>query len=457
MLGCGGERDATSLAAPLGPAQQQGTHAPGGGATTEHSGSAAFLQQAAGGDRQQQLFFVSGSSFYLEPWLPPPSVSTSRRGLGPLFNAAACSDCHLGGGRGRPALGAEDEPAGLVLRLGSGEQDEHGAALPDPVYGVQLQTRALAGSAAEGTVLLELEPLLRSYADGSEQLLRVPRYRLAELRYGAAPGELRLSPRAAAATVGLGLLEAIPAARLQALEDPDDRDGDGISGRLNQVWDRSAQALAPGRFGWKAEQPSLRQQISAALAHDMGVTSLTYPEGDCIAAACSAETAAAGAAPELNERVLDRLELYLRLLAVPARRVPEDEAVQRGERWFSELGCAGCHVPAHMTASDAALLQLRAQEIWPYTDLLLHDLGAELADDRPSYLAQGTEWRTPPLWGVGLSRQVSGHQRLLHDGRAEGVAEAILWHGGEAAAARDGFQALGAAQRAELVAFVESL
>jgi CxxC motif-containing protein (DUF1111 family) len=346
---------------------------------------------------------------------------------------------------------------GLVLRLGSGEQDERGAALADPRYGEQLQTQALAGMLPEGSPALELGELARVYADGTQHLLRAPSYRLERLQYGNALPGLRLSPRAAPATIGLGLLEAIPQARLAALEDPEDRNGDGISGRLNRVWDRSAGTFAAGRFGWKAEQPGLRQQISAALAHDLGVTSRAYPDADCSAPACAAETLEAAGWPELNERVLDRLELYLRLLAVPARRAADTPAVQRGEQWFTELGCASCHVPAHLTASDAPLPELREQAIWPYTDLLLHDLGAELSDDRPSFLALGTEWRTPPLWGIGLSSAVSGHQRLLHDGRADGVAEAILWHGGEAAAARDAFLQLDGGHRAELVQFVESL
>ncbi len=451
-LGCQGGRDATWLAA-----REQGASAPGGGLTSAESGPEAFRQGAPGLAREQQLFFVSGSSFYLEPWLPPPSTSTSRRGLGPLYNAAACADCHLGGGRGQPPLGVGEPFAGVVLRLGSGAQDALGAPLGDPLYGAQLQTQALAGLEPEGAAELELSELSRGYADGTLELLHEPRYRLIGLQQGAALAELRISPRVAPATIGLGLLEAIPVARLEQLEDPEDSDGDGISGKLNWVWDRAASALAPGRFGGKAEQPGLRQQLRAALAVDMGVTSLTYPEADCTAPACAAETLAAQTEPELNERVLDRLELYLRLLAVPARRQADDAAVQRGERWFAELGCASCHVPSQVTSSDAALPELREQELWPYTDLLLHDLGPELADDHASYLAQGAEWRTPPLWGLGLLRLVSGHQRLLHDGRAEGVAEAILWHGGEALAAREGFQSLSAEQRAELVAFVESL
>jgi CxxC motif-containing protein (DUF1111 family) len=266
---------------------------------------------------------------------------------------------------------------------------------------------------------------------------------------------LSLSPRLAPATIGLGLLEAVPAERLLELSDPDDRDGDGVSGRPNRVWDRAHAELTLGRFGWKAEQPSLRQQIAAALAADLGITSRLYPLADC--SGVQVECSAGAGEPELAERVLDRLETYVQLLAVPERRHGEDPGVQRGGVRFRELGCAACHVPSHLTAATAALPELASQSIWPYTDLLLHDLGPELADGRPSFDAEGAEWRTPPLWGLGLSREVSGHERLLHDGRADGVAEAILWHGGEAAAARDAFEQLSRAERQELIAFIESL
>ncbi|MEY4546088.1 MAG: hypothetical protein RL685_2283 [Pseudomonadota bacterium] len=456
-LGCQGERDATLLGAPHEAAPESVEGSPGGDLTSSNTGTDAFRQQAPASNRDQQLLFISGRSFYLDPWLPPPSVSTSRRGLGPLFNASACADCHLGGGRGQPPGSAEQPFAGLVLQLGSGERDARGAPLADPVYGEQLQTQAIAGVAPEGLPALDPYELTRQYADGTQQRLSAAVYRLEQLRYGAALPDLRISPRIAPATIGLGLLEAIPVARLEELEDPADRNGDGISGRLNRVWERSAEELAPGRFGWKAEQPSLRQQIAAALAYDIGVTSLAYPESDCAALECGAETAAAATQPELNERVLDRLELYLRLLAVPERRHADEPSVQRGAAWFANAGCASCHVPQHLTSSEVVLPELREQEIWPYTDLLLHDLGPELADERASFLAEGAEWRTPPLWGMGLSRVVSGHQRLLHDGRADGVSEAILWHGGEALRSRRAFEALSAEQRAELVAFVESL
>lgn len=446
-LGCASE-DRTSL-------QPEAVAGPGGAVTTPLADATAFQQRAPNSSRDSQLYFNSGQGFYLQPWLPPPTEIETRAGLGPLYNALDCAECHLGGGRGRPPLTPEEPFAGFVLRLGNGERDDSGEALGDPVYGAQLQTRAVDGVAPEGTPHLESTPLDGQYADGTPFELGSPTYGLARLQYGPTDVRLVLSPRVAPATIGLGLLEAIPEARLEQLADPDDANGDGISGRLNPVWDREQQREGSGRFGWKAEEPDLRQQIAAALAADLGVSSLLHPEDICTPAESCRPAGASE--PELKERVLDRIVSYLRLLSVPARRDADAPEVVRGERLFEDLGCASCHVPHHVTAADAALPELQSQVIAPYTDLLLHDLGPALGDGRPSFGAEGDEWRTPPLWGLGLYRAVSGHQRLLHDGRADGVAEAVLWHGGEALAAREAFTALDADERAALVAFVESL
>ena len=447
VLGCDPE-DRTALS----PAAAAG---PGGALTTPIADGGAFQQRAPNSSRDSQLYFNSGEGFYLQPWLPPPTEIETRAGLGPLYNALACADCHLGGGRGRPPLTPEEEFAGFVLRLGNGTRASSGEAAGDARYGAQLQTRAIDGVAPEGTPRIETTLLEGTYADGTAFELGSPTYGLDRLQYGPADAGLVLSPRVAPATIGLGLLEAIPPARLAELEDADDADGDGISGRLNRVWDREQQRESGGRFGWKAEQPNLRQQIAAALSADLGVSSLLHPEDICTPSElCDAQGASQ---PELSERVLDRIVSYLRLLSVPARRHADAPDVLRGEQLFADAGCARCHVPSHVTAADAALPELQSQIIAPYTDLLLHDLGPALGDGRPSFAAAGNEWRTPPLWGLGLYRTVSGHERLLHDGRADGVAEAVLWHGGEAATAREAFRALDTEERAMLVAFVESL
>ena len=256
--------------------------------------------------------------------------------------------------------------------------------------------------------------------------------------------------------IGLGLLEALPEARLEALADPDDEDGDGISGRINRVYDHERGETAVGRFGWKAEQPTVLQQTAGALLGDMGISSRLFREQNCTAAQTACLAAKDGGEPEIEDAILDKLVLYARTLAVPARRGADGEEVLRGKLLFGEAGCDSCHTPRHETG-EGALPELSDQTIWPYTDLLLHDMGDALSDERPSFAAEGREWRTPPLWGLGLVRAVNGHQFLLHDGRARGFAEAILWHGGEGEAAAEAFGAMPAEDRAALLAFLESL
>lgn len=442
---CQSQLDSTSLEPPS-------AVGPGGALTSPRLDERAFAQRAANSSRDSQLFFNSGQGFYYQPWLAPPLASATRGGLGPLYAAAACVDCHLAGGRGRPPLEPGEPFQGLVLKLGTGALGPSGEPEADPVYGAQLQTLGVAGVSPEGTPELDYALLTGHYPDGVAYQLSSPTYGIDQLQYG--PTRALLSPRVAPATIGLGLLEAIDESQLAELEDPDDVDGDGISGRLNRVWARQPAQVAIGRFGWKAEQPSLRQQVASALSADLGVTSQLYPASDCTEAESDCSDAAR---PELAERILDRIESYLRLLAVPQRRAAGDAAVQQGGLLFSRTGCDGCHVPRQVTSAHAALPELESQIIWPYTDLLLHDLGPGLADARPSFLAAGSEWRTPPLWGLGLYRTVSGHERLLHDGRADGVAEAVLWHDGEASASRVAFTELSADERAQLIEFVESL
>jgi CxxC motif-containing protein (DUF1111 family) len=268
------------------------------------------------------------------------------------------------------------------------------------------------------------------------------------------------SPRVAPAVFGLGLLAAVPAEALEALADPDDVDGDGISGRVNHVWDAQAQAPAIGRFGWKANQPNLLQQTAGAFLGDMGITSSLFPAGECAAAQEQCLVQPSGGedgAPELSDSLLASVVHYMHTLAVPARRRVDDLEVLEGKRLFMDSGCAECHVPKLETGALEGFAELSGQVIRPYTDLLLHDMGDDLGDGRPDFEATGNEWRTPPLWGIGLVHTVNRHDYLLHDGRARGVLEAVLWHGGEAEAARDAVLALSETDRRRLVAFLESL
>jgi CxxC motif-containing protein (DUF1111 family) len=337
---------------------------------------------------------------------------------------------------------------------GSGTRD---APTPDPAYGEQIQGNAVTGAVKEADVFVEYEPLARSFSDGERYVLQKPRYRLEHLGYGPLPARLLVSARVAPALVGLGLLEAVPEATLSALSDPADRDQDGISGRINHVWDVARQRSAPGRFGWKAEQPSVLQQSAGAFLADLGLTTSIFPREPLSFGQAALSQLPNGGSPEVTPEVLLAISIYARVLAVPARRNYQEPSVLRGEDAFQSLGCAACHLPTLKTGALAELPELGAQEIHPYTDLLLHDLGDELSDRRPVFEALGNEWRTPPLWGIGLVSRVNEHTRFLHDGRARSLQEAILWHGGEAASARDRFLVAPASERGELLRFLESL
>jgi CxxC motif-containing protein (DUF1111 family) len=427
----------------------------GGPATVVDSGRNAFGFPAPVLDRLQRRAFAVGNAFFKENWVAAPSSTEGRDGLGPLFNARSCSACHLNDGRGRPPPEAAEELEGFLLRIGVA--DGAGGAGPHPVYGTQLQDLALPGVAAEGRVAIRRTLVDGRYPDGAQYQLERPDYGIDGQAWGA-PGEgVVLSPRVAQQLSGVGLLEAIPAEAILARADPDDRDGDGISGRANVVRDERSGRTALGRFGWKAGQPTIEQQVATAFLHDIGITSSLFPQEPLTPAQRSAIERPSGGAPELDDHKLARVTFYCQALAVPAQRDADAEPVRRGERFFEQAGCARCHVPSQMTGDYPPIPAFGGASIRPFTDLLLHDMGPGLADGAAEGLATGSEWRTPPLWGIGLFETVSGHTRYLHDGRARNLEEAILWHGGEAEAARAAFMDLSAADRADLVAYLQSL
>lgn len=437
---------------------EDGEDQPGGATTNDLLfGSSAFLAPADNITRDNLRMFSTGNAFFNQAWTEAPSSNQSRDGLGPLFNARSCSTCHFKDGRGRPPLEGENELSSMLLRIGAPGTEPGEAPLSDPSYGDQLQPYGVDAVPGEGEPRVTYATLGGRYADGDTYELLVPSYSIEAPSHGPFVAGLRISPRVAPAMIGLGLLEAIPESRLRELEDPDDADGDGISGHANLVWDAEAQQLALGRFGWKAEQPSVRQQAAGAFLGDMGITSSVFPNQQCTASETECQGAMGGGDPEISEELLERVVRYSELLAVPARLGFAEENVLRGKAVFSELGCQGCHTPSHRTSDSATVEELQGQSIWPYTDLLLHDMGEALSDDRPSFAAAGSEWRTAPLWGLGHYPDVNGHDRLLHDGRARGVAEAILWHGGEAEAIKQAFVELSQSDRLDLITFVESL
>jgi CxxC motif-containing protein (DUF1111 family) len=427
----------------------------GGSGTTLDATKDAFSQPLGFlGEANLRQFFVGNSLFNLN-WVSAPASVSERDGLGPLFNARSCSGCHFKDGRGRPPEPGQPMSTMLVRVSVPGKP---GAPTWDPTYGDQLQGLALPGISAEADVLVDYEDVTGTFDDGERYTLRRPRYRIERLGYGPVSERLLVSPRVPPALVGLGLLEAVPQRELEALADPNDADGNGISGRLQRVPDRArGGALAPGRFGWKAEQPSVLQQCATAFVGDLGITSSLFPDENHTSAQPGCRESPSGGSPEIDDGALHAVALYVRALAVPARRNVDERAVRHGEALFGSIGCADCHVPTLRTGPSVALPEIPSEEIHAYTDLLLHDLGEGLADGRATYEATGSEWRTPPLWGIGLLQKVNGHAFLLHDGRARGPIEAVLWHGGEALRSKRAFLALARDERAALRAFLESL
>ncbi len=422
--------------------------------TVDNKGSSAFAQGMPSLDSKQRRDFAVGNSFFNQNWVMAPASTEGRDGLGPIFNAQSCSSCHFQDGRGRPPEDAEDPERGLLIRLSV--LDDEGDPQPHPVYGSQFQDRSIRTVPPEGSVRIEVTEQAGTYPDGTEYSLGAPAYALVTPK-GEEIADVVLSPRVAPAMMGVGLLENVPASVIEAQADPDDADGDGISGRPHHVVDRATGDEVLGRFGWKAAVPTIRDQTAEAFANDIGITSEEVPGQPCTAAQTACTEAPDGGDPEIDRNKVDKIEFYTRTLAVPARRGVGAPDTTAGQAAFTEVGCTSCHTAELRTGSESDIAPLNDQVIRPYTDLLLHDMGPDLADDRPDGEASGSEWRTAPLWGIGLVETVNGHTRFLHDGRARSLEEAILWHGGEAEAARERFTKLSADDRRSILTFLESL
>jgi CxxC motif-containing protein (DUF1111 family) len=445
---------------------------PGGAASVRRTDTAdAFSQFSGNMPVEGEMDFKLGNALFRKTWVASPASTKASDGLGPYYNARACQDCHLKDGRGHPPEGPEDGRVSMFLRLSvPGGPTPEGiadwlATRPDPVYGGQLQDLAAPGQSPEGRMEITYSDRPVPFPDGTVVTLRDPAYAFADPAHGAPAPDLMISPRVAPPMIGLGLLEAIPAADILAHADPEDADGDGISGRAQIVPSVEFGVPMLGRFGFKAGAPTVKEQSAGAFSGDMGLSTALHPDpwGDCTTAEAACQTAPHGQEPGLRDGLevdspsLDLVTFYSRNLGVPERLAVDDPQVLHGKEMFYGLNCTGCHVPKFVTHRLDGQPEQSFQLIWPYTDLLLHDMGPGLADNRPEGRATGSEWKTPPLWGIGLTRQVSGHSQFLHDGRARTLTEAILWHGGEAQIAREGFVALPAADRDALIAFLESL
>lgn len=466
----------TSCSKVSAPDFEQAEHKPAGGMTGKGLSDRSFVQVGSNVDRKEELVFWTGFSLFRDPWVIAPSSTKDRDGLGPLFNTRSCISCHASGGKGPAPQEGISKPSALVMRFGSAETN----IFSDPVYGGQLQPRAISVAHSsiqpallgEAKLQLSYQYISAEYADGTTYTLRQPSYQLTDLAYGDLDKRTLLSPRFSPVIYGVGLLDAISQQDLLAQEDIDDANNDGISAKYNWVpiapsnhntaefHGAVKSGLGIGRFGHKAKHPSLHQQVAAAFRDDIGITSTSF-----VSESCSDAQANCQAASELGEhesveipnKLLDLVTHFNQLIAVPPARNLDSEIAQQGRELFYKLGCESCHTAGYTTDPQYPHASLANQKIWPYTDLALHDMGPKLADGVNEYSATGQEWRTPPLWGIGARKKIRNANLYLHDGRARSVAEAILWHGGEASRSQQAFIQLNQEQRNALLTFLDAI
>ncbi|MCW7481346.1 hypothetical protein ND858_09385 [Leptospira kanakyensis] len=412
----------------------------------------AFLQFGKNAPLTTISDFTVGQAVFEVPWTPGFSAGLpDRDGLGPFFHTNSCLGCHVGNGR---AVEDDGDPLVFTLvRLGVGTKGND----PEPVYGTQFQPNAVAGVTPEGDVHLEYDTITGTYLDGSTYSLRKPTIVFSNLGYGPLDSNHKTSVRLTQQVIGLGLLEAIPEETIVSRSDPLDLNGDGISGRPNYIWDLAGSGKSLGRFGWKANAPTLIRQNSAAFSGDIGIKSPMFSQENCSVTQTTCSSAVSGGNPEVTEEKMTAITKYMQLVAVPVRRNANTTAILTGKKHFFMAGCNKCHTEKMVTASNTSNPLLSNQTIRPYTDLLLHDMGEDLSDGKADGEANEREWRTAPLWGIGLLGTVNGKSRFLHDGRAKTLDEAILWHGGEAEKSKKYFLTLNVSDRASMIRFLLSL
>jgi CxxC motif-containing protein (DUF1111 family) len=461
LIGCG-QTDVPNI--------QPSENSPGGTTTVSIKPFANFSKPVANLPVALKPNFYAGQALARQPWIKAPTITIMRDGLGPLYNSRTCLSCHIKGGKGTIPDKNNIPLMSTLVRVSKPGQSSH------PIYGDQIQGQStslahqLRHSQKEGVLKHDVAPEAFMYVswgtshfiypDKSQIELREPTLELKKLGYGPLGDDTQYSIRLAPAIQGMGLIELIPQADINALADEYDQDSNGISGRINRVWDIETQKIVDGRFGLKANKPTLKMTIAGAFANDIGITNSLFPAQPCTNSQIGCRKAITGndsEGVELPDQLLELVVNFNRNLAPVQRRNSNTPTVIQGRTLFYQVGCQQCHQPSFTTGESIQNAHLSEQIIWPYSDFLLHDMGLGLADGRPDFLATGSEWRTPPLWGVGLQKQVNGNGGLLHDGRARTIEEAILWHGGEAVLVKNSFIHLSTAERNQLIEFVRSL
>jgi len=431
------------------PASQYDDQLSGGDETVFDATSKSFGSMFTGMGAYDEHVHVLGDLTFNQTFVTSPAPI--HEGLGPIYNNTACINCHHNDGIGVPTAG--DLQSSLLMRISLPGQDANGGPVPVPGYGLQIQDKAVFGKSPECKVNIVYATQIGTFPDGEQYELRAPTYTLTNL-YIPISGTYLLSPRLAPPMIGLGLLEAVPESEIVQGEDPNDANGDGIKGHANYVYDATTGKKMIGRFGWKANTASILTQVATAFNQDMGITSSLQPVESSYG---QAQYDGLKDDPELPDSLLNAVKFYAQTLAVPARRNTTDATVKHGEALFIAAKCANCHKQTLTTGVDVTKPYLSNQVIHPYTDMLVHDMGPGLADNRPDYRANGQEWRTAPLWGLGLYTTVNNPGYFLHDGRARTITEAIMWHGGEAQNSVNYFSNLSSADRAAMLKFLQSL
>lgn len=416
-------------------------------------GREAFGQPLAGLSSNELESFFRGRSLFRQSWVIAPAKDTLV-GLGPLYNRISCASCHPKNGRGRAPENEHEQMQSMLVRLSVAGKGEHSAPNPHPIYGNQLNEEGVPGVPAEGVASIKWQEFETTLADGTRVAMRKPLLSFQDLHYGSLEN-VKTSLRVGSPVFGLGLLQSVAQSDLEMFER--EKKSDGVKGKINWVWNAETQKVEAGRFGLKANNPGLRTQILDAFISDLGITSHLHPRENCTPAQTECLKAPSGNVPEFSVTQLADMEFYFMNLAAPPRRNSNDKYVQRGEALFRDLGCAQCHRETLRTAKNNSHPRLSELEIHPYTDLLVHDMGIGLADNRQDFTATGRDWRTPPLWGIGLTQLISEYESYLHDGRARNLMEAILWHGGEADVVRKKYASLNSTDRHILEQFINSL
>lgn len=422
---------------------------PGGNTTYNYIFSGSFEQPASNLNTTEFAQHAAGDADFSNKFVTSPAIINP--GLGPIFNQVSCVSCHPKNGKSpQPISGADLK--GLLFRVSIPRADESQGPLAIDGFGGQLQNKAVVGKQPEAQIQISFTETNYTFNDGTPYSLRKPNYIVTSANT-IVPSNMLLSPRIAQQVIGLGLIEAIDNNIILAKEDINDANNDGISGKANRVWNPVSHQFELGKFGWKANNPNLLVQAASALHDDIGITSWIFPVETSFG---QIQHDALADDPEVDSQLVADVTFYTQSLAVPKRRDFNDANVLNGKQIFFKIGCDKCHTQKYTTATNAISF-LSNQTIYPYTDLLLHDMGNELADGRPDFLATGNEWRTPPLWGIGLTELVNGHTSFLHDGRARNILEAIMWHGGEAETQKTQVSKLSKKERDDLVKFVSSL